>query len=246
MMLPGFLEDCEIPPEISLQSNGVSLYNIAKKICDKFKIKIKIEEGAKSDANKVLKSSSAGEAQNCKSYLTSLAVQKNIVLSHDEFGNLVFTKAVKTTPILKFDLTKESYPGTDFDFEFNGQGMHSHIYVRGQADDEGGNAKEAFLRNKYVPTVFRPTVKTQSSGDDNDSAKAVNLSLIFNLNSDAVPLPSSLIFVFGWFLLKFFLFSLSTYPLPNLSDIVLYFCPFLYLKHFGKANIVRVHKKFQS
>lgn len=175
---PIFLEDCEIPPDLyPLQSNGVSLKNIAERLIKPFKLKMEIDASCEADMSKSFDTSSAGDSQTVKSYLHDLAKQKDIVMSHNAQGHLLFTKSKVGKPILDFDTTKGTIPGTSFRFEFDGSKMHSHIYIQGQADVEGGNAREAFVRNPYVPTVYRPTVKSQSSGDDNDSSKAARREL---------------------------------------------------------------------
>jgi len=176
---PIFLEDCEIPPDLyPLQSSGLSLKNIAERLIKPFKLQMSIDPSCEADMSKSFDTSSASDSQTVKAYLHDLAKQKDIVMSHNEKGHLLFTKSkTDQKPILDFDTTNGTIPGTSFRFEFDGQKMHSHIYIQGQADVAGGNAREAFIRNPYVPTVYRPTVKSQSSGDDNDSAKAARREL---------------------------------------------------------------------
>ncbi|MBL4809476.1 MAG: hypothetical protein JKY43_05400 [Phycisphaerales bacterium] len=176
---PGVLEDCEIPTSsYPLQFDGLSLAQIARRLCAPFKIDVVIDDSVSSDMNKTFEVSTASESQNIKSYLADLAKQKDIILSHTEKGELLFTKAnTDGAPILEFDTTKGSLPGTTFSFNFDGQGMHSHITLQKQAS--GGNAGEQTIRNPYVvgSFSFRPTVKSQSSGDDNDTGKAAQRAL---------------------------------------------------------------------
>jgi prophage tail gpP-like protein len=170
------LEDCEIPTsQYPLQFNGLSLAQIARKLCAPFKVDVVIDDSVSSKMNSSFKVSTASESQNISSYLAELASQKDIVMSHNEKGQLLFTKA-KTDgePILEFDTTKGTLPGTSFAFTFDGQGMHSHVTVQKQASSDGGNAGEETKRNPYVvgSYAFRPTVKSQSSGDDNQTGSA--------------------------------------------------------------------------
>ncbi len=174
---PGFFEDCNIPPDIwPLQSDGLSLIQIARKITapwdmsTKYKIDIKVNDRVSERINKSFKKSTASETSTIAEYLRELAQQKQIIISHDEFGNLLFTEAVTDMdPIMTFDFTKGMIPGTKFDHNFNGQQMHSHITIVKQASSDGGNAGEVTVRNPYVPTVYRPKVVVQSSGDDIDT-----------------------------------------------------------------------------
>lgn len=108
----------------------------------------------------------AKESQNIKGFLTELAAQRNVVLSHDAKGNLVFTVA-KTglKPIAHFE---DGLIDTHINVTYNGQPLHSHITVVKQADESGGNAGEVTIRNPYVPILYRPRVIVQTSGDDVD------------------------------------------------------------------------------
>jgi len=174
---PGFFEDCNIPPDVwPLQSDGLSLLQIAQKITSKwnistkYKIDIKVDPSVQDKVSKAFKKSTASETSTIAEYLRELAQQKQIIISHDELGNLLFTQAkTDQDPILTFDFTKGLIPGTRLTHTFNGQQMHSHITVVKQASTDGGNAGEYTIRNPYVPTVYRPKVVTQSSGDDIDT-----------------------------------------------------------------------------
>lgn len=164
---PGVLEDCEIPPSIyPLQSDGLTFAEIVNKLVDPFHLDVVIDSEVSSIMNKVIPKSTASETQNIKSYLTELAVQRNINMTHTPEGALLFTKAkTKLKPIVHFE---EGTPGTSFKMSFNGQNIHSHITVIKQASDDGGNAGEYTIKNPYCPVayVYRPKVVTQSSGDD--------------------------------------------------------------------------------
>lgn len=168
---PGVLEDCEIPPLLyPLQSDGLTLREIAQKLTRAFQIQMVVDPAVAAKMDAVLEKSTAKESQNIKSYLTELAAQKDIIISHNEQGHLVFTEAkTNKKPILNFD---GGLPFTSMELSFNGQAMHSHITIMKQADSDGGNAGEFTIENPYVPYVYRPKVVTQSSGDDNDTEKA--------------------------------------------------------------------------
>lgn len=181
--LPGVLEDCEIPTSLyPLQSDGLSLREIAQKLIRPFNLKMVIDGSVSDRMNKVLMTSTASESQTIKSYLASLASQKKIIISHNEKGNLLFTESkTDSTPIIDFDGLNGRAPGLsgiipaiEMALSFDGQGMHSHITLQKQASsDEEGNAGEATVRNPYViGSVYRPSVKSQSSGDDNDTGLA--------------------------------------------------------------------------
>lgn len=173
---PGVLEDCEIPTSLyPLQSDGLTLREIAQKLIAPFGLGLVTDGVAKAESNQVftldekldktIVKSNAKESQNIKSYLTELATQRNIILSHDEKGNLVFTEA-KTNNAPLFHV-EQGVIATSIKMNFNGQGIHSQITVIKQADSSGGDAGEFTIYNPYCPIVFRPKVITQSSGDTN-------------------------------------------------------------------------------
>lgn len=170
--LPGVLEDCEFPPKVPLQSDGLSLRQIAEKIITPFGLKMIVDPSVSALMDKVYEKSSAGETQKIKDYLTKLSAQRNVIISHTTKGNILFTKAKpKQQPILNYGEVGGA-PFTSMELTFNGQAMHSHITVMKQPDKDGGNAGESTIRNPYAPFVYRPTTVIQNSGDDNDTDQA--------------------------------------------------------------------------
>jgi prophage tail gpP-like protein len=180
----GQLEDCQIPPNIyPLQSNGLSLKNIASKIGNAFKPKIGVivDELTASSASGSFKTSAPEATTTCKSYLQKLATQKDIILSNDPSGKLLLTKSnTNGKPILDIDLTdpKKSIPVVQAEMLFPGQPIHSHITAMRQAGIDSKNAGQQTLRNPYViGSVHRPKVISQSSGDDNSTYDTVRRAL---------------------------------------------------------------------
>lgn len=184
--LCGVLEDCEIPPSLyPLQMQGLNLRQIAQKLLSPFKLKLKVDGSVAGKASEVFEDVTAKESQTIKAFLSELATQKGIVLSHDADGNLLFTKADTTKkPELDFDFSDGTKPSPNMELSFNGQGMHSHITIIREADDEGGNAGEETVRNPYViNTVYRPKVIKQSAGKDNDTPESAKLKLAAELKN---------------------------------------------------------------
>lgn len=192
--LTGVLEDCTIPPKLyPLQTNGLSLSQIVNKILPSFKLKMIVDSSVSDRMNKPFKTVTASETQTIKDFLVSLASQKNIIISHTEKGELLFTETkTKQDPILKFDLTKQNViPGTKFEHSYDGQSMHSHITVMKQASLDGGNAGQVTIRNPYViGSVYRPIVRTQSSGDDNDTNLAARKELANELRGEKLTITT--------------------------------------------------------
>ncbi len=194
---PGVLEDCDIPTNMyPLESNGLTFRQIVQKIIKPFNFNFIITDLAKKDANtrftitekadKEITKTTAAESQNIKTYLTGLATQKNLILTHDEFGNLLITEAnTKGQPLFSYD-SKDGMLGiTRLTMSYNGQALHSHITVIRQADDSGGNAAEYTIRNPFVPVaaVVRPRVVSLSSGDDVTISEAARNELAKELKA---------------------------------------------------------------
>jgi len=189
--LPGVLEDCQIPVSIyPLQFDGQSINEIAARIFRPFKLKKVVEPNVSAAMNTPIDVTTAGPTQTIKSYLASLCSQKNIIISHNTKGEVVFKRAdTEKKPILNFD--GESIPGVDMSMKFDGQKMHSSITVIRQADEDGGDAGQATVNNPFVPFVFRPKVINQTSGTDNDTltaarnavaAEVKNIKFVISIN----------------------------------------------------------------
>ncbi|HXP52176.1 MAG TPA: hypothetical protein VN922_19625 [Bacteroidia bacterium] len=129
--------------------------------------------------NKNIKKANATESKNIKSFFTDLCAQRNIVLSHNSDGNLLFTTPkTHQKPVANFG---SGTPSTHISLSFNGQMMHSHITVVKQADSDGGNAEEVTIRNPYVPILYRPKVITQTAGDDTSLEQTAQQALAAEL-----------------------------------------------------------------
>jgi len=184
--LPGVLEDCEIPTSLyPLQADGLSLRQIAQKLIKPFGLSMIIDSSVAALMDKVFDTSTAKESQSVRSYLSELAAQKNIVLTHTDKGELLFTRAkTNQSAVIDFDVPRGGIPGTGMELSYNGQSMHSHITVQKQADSDGGNAGEYTIRNPFViDGVFRPKVMSQNSGDDNDTEQAAKMALAAELKN---------------------------------------------------------------
>lgn len=180
--LPGVLEDCQIPPSLyPLQSDGLSLKQIASKLLSPFKIGMEVDPSVATKMDSAYEVTTASEGQSIKAYLTELATQKSITISHTGEGKLLFTE-IKTNraPILNFD---GGIPFTFMGLTFSGQYMHSEITVMKEADIDGGNAGESTISNPYVPYVYRPKVIKQSSGDSIDTELVAKTALAEELKN---------------------------------------------------------------
>lgn len=175
--LPGFLEDCQIAPDYyPLQCDGLTLREIATQFIKPFGLTMIVHDAVSSLMDSPYEKTTAEAGETIKDYLTSLAAQKNIVITHNDRGHLVFTRAnTRRSPIIHYG--DGGVPIIDIDLTFSGQGMHSHIHVVKQPDSSGGNAGESLIQNPYVPFVYRPRVIVQTSGTDVDTDKVARTAL---------------------------------------------------------------------
>jgi prophage tail gpP-like protein len=192
----GVLEDSNIPKEVLLESNNISLKQIIDRVIKPFRRSNKrgiefthptlasITADKKSginaelsigDVQNLLKrlnrpfpKSTAEDSSTVKEYLAGLATRRNLVLTHDDLGNLhVTVPNFNERPILVIDADKNPGVGyLEMNLSFNGQGLHSEIQVIGQSDDEGGNAAEYTIKNPLCPVVYRPKKVSLTVGDD--------------------------------------------------------------------------------
>jgi prophage tail gpP-like protein len=181
--VPGVLEDCQIPPSAyPLQSDGLSLKQIVDKLLLPFQIKSEVDSSVASLMDKVYDKTTASESESVKDYITSLATQRNIVVTNTPTGRLFFTKAkTEVEEIIHFE---KGVIGTNYTMTFNGQTMHSQITVIKQASTDGGDAAQYTIKNPYVPestTAFRPKVIVQNSGDDIDTKEVAESELASEL-----------------------------------------------------------------
>lgn len=182
--LPGFLMDCNIPPEsYPLQYDGLSLNQIATKLLKPFKLKMTIDPSVQAEMDKKYTKTSAEPTQSIADYLISLASQRNIIISHDADGKVLFTRLnTKSTPVLTFE---EGLIGTHMQLSFQGQQLHSHITVIKQADSDGGNAGQYTIVNPFVPVrrSYRPKTIIQNSGDNISTKLAAQNALAAELRN---------------------------------------------------------------
>lgn len=191
--IPGVLEDSQIPlSAYPLQNDNLNLRQIAEKILLPFQIKIKIDDSVSSEMELPYSTTTSTATSSVKDYLTELAKQRNIIISHTEGGRLLFTRTkTDSKPVAHFD---GGYLNTEITHSFNGQVLHSPITVVKQADADGGSMGEFTIKNPYIPestTAFRPKVIVQSSGDDNDTEAACKNALLAELKAISVKINLS-------------------------------------------------------
>lgn len=223
-----------------LEFSNLNLIQIIKKLIDPFGLKVIFadlvfsDENLFKDANTPYVNATLKEDEKIAPFLTKLASQKNIVLSHDMNGNIIMTRGNgKQTPIAHFS---ESMPNVEFSLKFDGQDLHDTINVQqqsgisGTAGDNtivnpyvigGGqiNAPILVLTNPYSRATFlpkaRPITVMQTAGNENSTPLTARAVLGEELRATGVTIEMQ-----GWDVN-------GTVITPN--NVISIISPFLYL-----------------
>lgn len=202
----GILEDVCIPPSenYSLESNNKSLKDIATQLCRLFGINVVVSDQAKSisetnikttakttkeksdyasikaKANSVFGRTSASPSESIRDYLAKLASQKNIILSHNEKGEvLLFQPNYNQLP--RYFFTKGNTISMSADY--NGQALHSDIFIVRQPSDENQGVSTFDRAKNTLVAKYRPTTKIMSSGEDAQTKDAAKNELASELKA---------------------------------------------------------------
>ena len=170
--ITGILQDSSIPQELfPLQFNTLGLREITNRITPLFGIEQAFDPDLQEILDEPYESIEAEPGEKVGSFLNKLAVTRNLVLSHDNFGRVAYTRANATQrPSFRFN---ES-PAISFKLDFNGQNMFGPVVVVGDASFTSDNVRESTIENPYVP-IFKPIIKKQQSDNEfrtEDAARA--------------------------------------------------------------------------
>ena len=170
--LPGVLVDSSIPTsKYPLETLGKSLIEITEDLISEFGISLVVDPSVQEDAAKLYEKSLAKGNQTVGNYISKLASQRNIIVSHTPRGEVLFTRPRKNQQSIA--TYRENVPTLQFNLTVNGQGMHSAVTVLKQGT-VGSSIEGNATANNPLITAFRPLVKEQtngSSGDTDDAAR---------------------------------------------------------------------------
>lgn len=161
--ITGVLEDCSIP--YPFQFDNLSLREITTKLLAPYGLSFVVDPSVNKDMDKVYKISSPSDSASVKDYISAMASQRGIILTHDNKGRLVFTKIdpSKLSPVASFIDGNGGF--TEMSLTANGQKMHSSITVVRQASVDNSDAGESTINNPYVTNRHRPLTKILTNGD---------------------------------------------------------------------------------
>nr|WP_299067202.1 hypothetical protein [uncultured Allomuricauda sp.] len=177
----GVLEDCTIPlSAYPLESLKRSLKEITEKLLQIFDLKLEVESNVLNEANAVYNKTIAEPTDSIASYISKLAAQRNIVLSHNPKGNIVlFRPDVSAAP--KLFITKEN--ANNMGWSVNGQAFHSSIEVIRQPSDDNEGVSLADSASNPLISANRPTVSVLSSGTETETKLAAENKMASELSN---------------------------------------------------------------
>lgn len=168
----GILEDVNIPySAYPLESINRSLKDISVRLMDLFGVQLIIDESVTREVNLIYKKSVASPTDTIKGYLSKLTAQRNIVMTHDNKGRVIYKK-INTNGVSKIFFNTSNT--TKISLGARGQSMHSEISVIRQPSDENKNLSPVDTIKNNLVGRFSPVVKTLSSGTDTDTSKAAD------------------------------------------------------------------------
>jgi prophage tail gpP-like protein len=197
--LPGILEDVTVPvSSYPLESINRSLKDVAERLLGLFNIELVIDPSAATAANQIYKKSVAAPTDTVKAYLAKLTAQRNLVLSHNERGQVIIYRPGSTKPVYFFNGSNTN----KMKLTVNGQALHSDISVIRQPSAENAGVSTADTVKNPLISAFRPQTKILSSGEDTDVKNAAdnelaselkNIELVIDLNRVENILPGSIV-----------------------------------------------------
>ncbi len=172
----GVLEDCTIKVDDATQMSGSTLKQIANRLIKPFALNLVVDDSVKSVCDEVIAVSEIDQYETIRNYLSSIASQKNVVLSHTSKGELLLTQANGNKPPI-YNFTKGAW--YKMGLTVDGQAMHSIINVKGQINQSTPDVSaDAQILNPYLDNTsfgighggffpkFRPIVYQQTAATD--------------------------------------------------------------------------------
>lgn len=197
--LPGVLEDVTVPvSSYPLESINRSLKDVTERLLALFDLELVVDPTAAVAADAIYTKSVASPTDTIKAYIAKLTTQRNVVLSHNQRGQVVIYRPSIDAPVYFFNSSNT----LSIKLRVNGQALHSDISViRQPSADNTGVATADTVKNPLV-TNFRPQTKILSSGEDTDVSNAANnelaaelknIELVVDLNRIENILPGSIV-----------------------------------------------------
>jgi len=147
--LGGVLEDNTIPLSLyPLESINRSLKDITERLLKAFNLKLLIDSSVLNEVNLIYKKTIASPTESIKNYISKLSSQRNIVLSHNEKGDIIFFRPnINLRPKILFN-DKNTI---NISLLVKGQGLHSEISVLRQPSKDNNNLTPSSSSSAEIP-----------------------------------------------------------------------------------------------
>lgn len=167
---PGILGKVSIPTNLyPLETNQKTLVEITERLIEPFGISLVVDPSVSEDANRAYEKTTAKDKQSIGSYIAQLASQRNIIISHTENGELLFTRPRKNRASIA--TYRDNMPSTNIQLSTNGDEMHSELTVQKQSTIGSDLTGDSTVINPLIGQ-FRPLVKEQTKGAAIDAENA--------------------------------------------------------------------------
>lgn len=166
----GVIDDSKIPlSSYPLEFNGLTLRQITEQLLKPFNLSVVVSND-QGIADQVIDEVTAKSNQSIANFLDQIASQRNLIITHNQFGQLVITRA--NTNVRSIATYRDGVPAKSISLRVDGQQMHSELSISKQADLFTDNASQETITNSLIGS-FRPTTATQTQGSDNTAIDAV-------------------------------------------------------------------------
>lgn len=167
---PGVLHDCTMPASaFPLEFNDLKLDDIAEKMCKPFGIQVIFQEEAGAKFERI----AADPGQRVFQFLTELAKQRNLIITSDVLGCLVFKRSVDPLgAIPTANLTDTEPPVQSVSSSFNQQRYYSSI-TGIEPVFVGLKGSQVTVQNPRLIGALRPFTFTVNSTDGADVQQVV-------------------------------------------------------------------------
>lgn len=177
----GILEDCTIRPSAyPLEKLNVNLEDLTQNLLSEFDIDFVVDDSVLNEMRIEYKKTVAQPTETIKSFISKLAAQRNIILSHNEKGDLVFFKPDLTAEPVLF-LTPENT--ITMGLKVNGQQIHRNISVIRQPSKDNNSLSPVDTVENILVGADRSITKVLSSGSETETKKAADNALAAQLKS---------------------------------------------------------------
>lgn len=168
----GILENSTIPrSSYPLEKNNVSLRDISSQLLGEFGLSFTVSSLVEQDMSLQYSTAVAEPDESIKSFINKLAVQRNIIIGHNEKGDLVFFR-VNPNATPKMFINPENC--LTMNFSVSGQDMYSEITVLRQPSKDNPTLKPIDSSINPLVSTKKVLTKILSSGTETDTKKAAD------------------------------------------------------------------------